>query len=182
MISERSKQIIMTWLQQWLEHLSRQAQEMVVNDCRATPEQLYDSPLGKTLCSIAAAAEGLLPAGRKAEVRETCREICKWTWAKPGTATDKCRIPWEEWSATAMGNLILQATLWAEDDELITMSEAEAISGRSLSDLSQRINRGKLQGYRDPHESNPQRATRVRRSEVLRLPKVRRRPGPAVAE
>jgi hypothetical protein len=46
------------------------------------------------------------------------------------------------------------------------LSEAAAASGMSLSVLSQRISRGQITGFRDPNTKNPQRARRIRLSDL----------------
>lgn len=63
----------------------------------------------------------------------------------------------------------MRAQVWGERDELITLSQAAELTGRTLNSLSQMVIRGALVGYPDPEANNPQHATRVRRSEVLRL-------------
>jgi hypothetical protein len=61
---------------------------------------------------------------------------------------------------------VLHARVWAEQDRLISLSEAAEESGMSLSVLSQRISRGQITGYRNPHEKNPQRARRILLSDL----------------
>jgi len=78
-----------------------------------------------------------------------------------------------EWWETPIGALTLRALIWAEGDVLITLSEAAEITGRTLSNLSQLLTRGKLTQYRDQAEPNPQKQTRVRRSEVEGLRKLK---------
>lgn len=169
--SEQSKQIILEFLGQWWHELSWQAHETLLGTQlpRATPEQLYDSGLGSVLQQIASAAEGLLSDSEelRGEVHEACQQVAEWMWARPGMPS-AYNIP-AEWWATPLGNLVLRALLWAENDELLTVSEAAELVGLSVSAVSQWIVRGKLTAYRDLSETNPQRQTRVRRSEVASL-------------
>jgi hypothetical protein len=65
--------------------------------------------------------------------------------------------------------MILRAKVWANQDQLITLSAAAEISGMSLSVLSQRMTRGQLPGYRDPGIKNPKHGRRVRLSELHTL-------------
>lgn len=73
-----------------------------------------------------------------------------------------------------LGRLMLAAELFLLPDDLITLSEASIMSGRSLSDLSNKIKRGQLRAYSDQTVSNPTHARRVRVSDVRALPAVRR--------
>jgi len=80
------------------------------------------------------------------------------------------QIPTAFW-LTPLGKVLLQAILWADQDELLTLSQAAKISGRSLSHLSNYA-RGRL-----PHfyavSDNPTHAIRLRKSDVLALPPLR---------
>lgn len=73
-----------------------------------------------------------------------------------------------------IGQVYLAADLWLDRDRLLTLSQVSQMTGRSLSDLSNLIYRGKLIRYVDRNEPNPTYATRVRASEVLSLPRSRR--------
>ncbi len=175
-ISEQSQRAIKEFLVHWWADLTWKAHETVAEAQLPpmTADQLYDQLLGLTLRDIAAAAEGHLPEERRPEIYEACQQIAEWMWARP-TMPSGYTIPWEEWTATPIGNLVLRAMVWIEGDELITISRAAEITGRSLTDLSGMVGRGRLTGYRDPQEPNPTKATRLRRSEVEALPKKRER-------
>jgi hypothetical protein len=68
-----------------------------------------------------------------------------------------------------IGKLLLQAEMWVDRDDLITISEASRLTGYSLQDLSNRIARGKLTYVIDENEKNPTYAKRLLFSQVLRL-------------
>jgi hypothetical protein len=53
--------------------------------------------------------------------------------------------------------------------DLITLTEAAAISGVPVKTLSSRIERGQLRSYPDETEPNPRRRARVLRSEIVAL-------------
>lgn len=175
-ISEQSERAIKEFLAFWWADLTWKAHETVAGAQLPpqTPDQLYDQLLGLTLRDIAAAAEGLLPDERKGEAYEACQQLAEWMWARPGMPS-AYTIPWQEWAATPVGNLVLRAMLWLEGDELITMSEAAKLSRRRLQTISDMVARGTLTGYRDPDEPNPTKATRVRRSDVERLAQKRKK-------
>ncbi len=172
-ISESSEQVVKEFVAAWWSSLQWQAHETVAGAelPRATPEQLYDNLLGHTLRQIAAAAEGLLAGDEdtRGEVHEACQGLCEWMWARPGMPSNY-HIP-AEWWESPMGALTLRAVIWAEGDELITLSQAAEITGRTVANLSQLIVRGKLAQYRDRAEPNPQKQTRVRRSDVEKMGK-----------
>jgi hypothetical protein len=132
----------------------------------APVDVLYASEIGQRLARIAAAAEGLLPwsevTARK--ILDDCRGFEAWLNQTPITH----KTPEEFW-ATPVGYMVLRAQIWAEQDRLISLSEAAEESGMSLSVLSQRISRGQIMGYRDPQEKNPQRARRIRLSDLTQL-------------
>lgn len=165
-ISEQSKQAIMQFLGDWWHDLTWQAGQTVLGADlpHQTPEQLYDQLLGHTLRDIAAAAEGLLPDDLRGETQDAVQTVCEWMWARPGMPATYA-IP-AEWWATPLGYLVLRAHMWAIGDELLTISQAAERSGRSISSLSQLVDRGRLTGYRDPAEPNPTKATRVSRRQL----------------
>lgn len=129
----------------------------------AQVDLLYQSEIGQRLVRIAAAADGQLVWS--AEIARGILEDCRVfeTWINQAPITQ--RMPEEFW-ATPVGFRVLRARVWAEQDRLISLSEAAAASGMSLSVLSQRISRGQITGFRDPNTKNPQRARRIRLSDL----------------
>lgn len=77
---------------------------------------------------------------------------------------------------TPLGYLVLKAHLWARKETLLTPSEAEKLSGKSLPQLRQMADRGKLTAYADPTEPNPQRRTRYLQSQIAALKRTKRAP------
>jgi len=174
-ISDTSKQIITQFLQDWWHDLTRQAHETVAGAQLPILDGvlLYEQLLGHELRIIAAAAEGLLPDDDDArdEAQGAAQSLCEWMWARPGMPS-AYHIP-PEWWGSPMGNLALRAHFWAGRDELITLSQAAKIAGRSIGDLSNMIRRGRISGYPDPSEPNPTHRTRVSRREIAALPAKR---------
>lgn len=170
-LCEQAQKDIKQFLQDWWSNLSWQVRETLLGTeiPHASAQQLYDSGLGSVLRQIAAAAEGLLTDNEdiRADVHEACQQVAEWMWVRPGMPSTY-HIP-AEWWTTAIGHLVIRALIWSENDELITLSQAAKITGRTLSGLNHLVVRGKLTGYRDPAEPNPQKATRLRRSEVEKL-------------
>ncbi len=135
----------------------------IVQIGEAPVDVLFASEIGQRLARIAAAAEGLLPwtAENARNIAADCHAFEAWLNQTPITH----KTPEEFW-ATPVGYMVLRALVWAEQDRLISLSEAAEQSGMSLSVLSQRISRGQIMGYRDPLEKNPQRARRIRQSDL----------------
>lgn len=128
-----------------------------------TPRQLLQTILARRLALIARYAAGEdVPIDN---VLDHIKSVTEYLFARPGVF----EIPNAFWK-TPVGAMILRAQIRAEGDELITLSEAAKISGRTLNSLSGMIRRGTLRGYPDPTEPNPQKQTRVRRSEIEALP------------
>jgi len=119
------------------------------------------------LRQIAQAAAGETEHLERGEVYECCQTLCERLFAAPGIGAGY-HIPQEFWEAP-IGQVMARAFIWLEGDELITMSQAAEISGRSASALSQLVDRRKLTVYPDPDEPNPRRRNRVRRSEIEKL-------------
>ena len=126
-------------------------------------DMLYTSEIGQRMQHIAAAADDQLEWSEETAraICEDCRAFEAWLNQTPITHTTP-----EEFWATPMGYRVLRALVWAERDRLISLSEAAKQSGMSLSVLSQRISRGQIMSYRAPAEKNPQRARRIRRSDL----------------
>jgi hypothetical protein len=194
-ISEQSEKAIKEFLQFWWNDLHEKVRETVAgaqimtyapraNDpdqgehrvCYGTPDELYDQQLGLTLREIAAAAEGLIPTSDRAReiIYYACQDICELLWARPGMPTayyipDGRNPQGANWWETPIGRLVMAASIWTQGDELITVTQAAELAEVRSNTVSGWINRGRLQSYVDPHEPNPRKATRVRRSDVERL-------------
>ena len=129
------------------------------------PEELLKTPLAATLADIASAADGTYPESLRGEIADAVQTVLEHLFSPPGQAF--YQIPTDFWSEP-FGWLLLQAHIWATGDELITVTQAAELSGKSAPTISQAIKRGALTRYIDPNESNPQHATRVLKSQVLK--------------
>lgn len=72
--------------------------------------------------------------------------------------------------------MVALALVWAQGDQLITMTEAAEITGKSISALSQLVDRGRLTSYPDMSEPNPTRRNRLLKSEIMALRKKQKSP------
>jgi hypothetical protein len=122
----------------------------------APVDLLLGSEIGQRLVRVAEVTEAFEAAESKQETYFWSEELaiqilsdCEAieTWLNQGPIFHK--TPDAFW-ATPVGFMILHAKVWANRDQLITLSAAAEISGMSLSVLSQRKARGQLCGYRDP--------------------------------
>src|SRR5574343_150026 len=120
------------------------------------------------LAYIAKAAAGELQRTSETadEMYAACQSLAERLFAVPGLGASYT-IPEEFWQAP-IGQMVALAFIWLEGDELITISEAARLSGKSISTISSRIKRGALRSYPDPQAANPRREGRlVRRSDVM---------------
>lgn len=134
------------------------------------PHPLQQSPLREqidTLCRLVndKPAWDEMLAG---EVMEITQSIAETLFSNP--LISAYEIPQAFWSSD-LGQLVLQAQLWARGDELIALKEAaEILRGssepRDLVWINDQIGKGKLTRYVDPGEANPQHAGRVSRAQV----------------
>ena len=178
-LSEDHEQLIKEFLLQWWLGLQ---QELARTTTRISlpslhPNDLYEQELGKKLQQIALAAEGQLERSRETaeEVSTAIFDLLEMLWSRPG-CSELVDPPLSFW-AGQFGYMVLQADLWASDDQLITMREAAALLGVSLQSLRGSINFGVLSEYKDIHEANPRRATRLRLNEVKQLAEGRKSSG-----
>jgi len=136
----------------------------------AQPHPVEQSPLSEiihTLCRVV----NTQPERDDAtvfEIMDMTQTLAETLYSTP--LDGSYSIPDHFWT-TETGQLIALAQLWAQGDELITLSEAAKIlrgaSGdRDLVYINEQIRRGRLTRYTDPDETNPQRAGRVSRLQV----------------
>lgn len=165
-ISQGAENEIRKLLESWWLAVNQQLSAATGSAIQIGPaplDMLLNAEIGQRLARIAEAAEG----------------NCEWSEATARGIVDDCdafeswlnqtpithKTPEEFWN-TPIGYMVLCARVWAEQDRLISLSEAAQESGMSLSVLSQRISRGQIMAYRDPREKNPQRARRIRLSDL----------------
>jgi hypothetical protein len=166
-ISTTAENEIKALLVGWWTAVNQQIAAATANEVQlgsAAPlELLFASEVGQRLVRIAAAAENQVPwsPDTAQAVLADCDAFEAWLNQTPVAH----RTPEEFWD-TPIGYLVLQARLWADQDQLISIKDAAELSGLSLSALSQRISRGQIKPYRDPHEPNPQRVRRIRLTDL----------------
>ena len=203
-ISAAAEQEIKTLLVNWWTAVNTQlaaATGAAVQIGYAPVDLLFGSEIGQRMVRIAEVAAAVDAAEAKGEAyawseRKAARilEDCEAVeaWLNQGPFVHK--TPEAFWTSP-VGFMILRAKVWANQDQLITLSTAAEISGMSLSVLSQRMTRGQLPGYRDPGIKNPKHGRRVRLSDLhsflnentnrvplpaaLILPQPNRMPAPA---
>ena len=177
-ISATAEQEIKTLLVNWWTAVNTQlaaATGATVQIGEAPVELLLGSEIGQRLVRISEIAEAIVAAEAKQEAYVWSEDLSNQiladceaveTWLNQGPIFHK--TPDAFW-ASPVGFMILSAKVWANQDQLITLSAAAEISGMSLSVLSQRMTRGQLPGYRDPGIKNPKHGRRVRLSELHTL-------------
>ncbi len=166
-ISTTAENEIKTYLVKWWASVSQQLGQATGNSVQigqdAPVEVLFASEIGQRLVRIAEAAENLVPWSPEAAqaILADCAAFEAWLNQSPVVH----QTPEEFWT-TPIGFMVLKARLWAELDRLTSLKEASELSGLSLSSLSQRVSRGQMRYYRDPYEANPQRARRIRLTDL----------------
>jgi len=166
-ISVTAESEIKTFLTSWWTTVNQQIAAATRNQVQigqdAPLDLLFVSEIGQRLVRIAEAAENQRPWSPETAqaVLADCDAFEAWLNQTPVAH----RTP-EEFRNTSIGHIVLQARLWADQDQLISLKDAAELSGLSLSSLSQRISRGQMKFYRDPHEPNPQRARRIRLTDL----------------
>ncbi len=166
-ISAKAENEIRAYLVQWWTAVRQQLGQATGNSVQigqeAPLEVLMASDIGQRLVRIAEAAEGLRAWSAEAAqaILGDCAAFEAWLNQSPITH----QTPDEFWN-TPIGFMVLRARLWAELDRLTSLKEAAELSGLSLSSLSQRVSRGQMKYYRDPYEANPQRARRIRLTDL----------------
>jgi len=131
--------------------------------------EVFEGPFAKKLDAVCDAAIGKLEESEenKTKVWEYCEEIVKDIWQRPGMGY-RFVVPEEFWESQ-VGEIIISARMWADDDKLITATEASRISKKSLSTLNRMIASGKLTRYSEHREPNPQKRSRFSKNEVMGL-------------
>jgi len=177
-ISATAEQEIKTLLVNWWTAVNTQlaaATGSTIQIGEAPVDLLFRSEIGQRLVRIAEVAEAITSAESRQEAFPWAEDLASQiladceaveAWLNQGPVFHK--TPDAFW-ASSVGFMILCAKVWANQDQLITLSAAADISGMSLSVLSQRMTRGQLPGYRDPSIKNPKHGRRVRLSDLHTL-------------
>lgn len=131
-------------------------------------EAMLNSPLADQLVEIARLATGDLPAtpDNVGVVAEGIQMVMERLFSSP--VLGAYDVPAAFWQ-TPLGAMINRALFVIQGDALITVSEAASLRGVTTQTISGHIARGNLRAFVDPAEPNPQRSTRVLRSEVEAL-------------
>ena len=166
-ISTSAENEIKSFLTGWWTAVNQQLAAATGNAVQIGTETPLDllmmSEVGQRLIRIAEAAENLMPwmPETAQSILADCDAFEAWLNQNPVAN----HIP-AGFHHTPVGYMLLQARLWADQDQLVSLKDAAELSGLSLSSLSQRISRGQMKFYRDPCEPNPQRARRIRLTDL----------------
>ncbi len=166
-LSSIAENEIRKFLIKWWTAVNQQLQTATQNQVQlqqAAPiDQLLASDLGQALLRIVEIADTqpLWSQTTAKAILADAEKVEAWLFQ-----TSFTQHPSESFWNTSVGFYLLSARLWAEQDRLVSLKEAAELSGLSLSSLSQRISRGQMQFFRDPNEANPQRARRIRLSDL----------------
>lgn len=170
-ISEEHQILINGFLMQWWLSFTQEAARTssAIKLPSLTSDDLAQGELGKLLRLIALAVEGKLAHSPETagEISMAVFDLLEMLWSRPG-CVELVDPPPAFWTGE-FGYMVLQADIWASQDQLITMKEAASLMGISLQSLRNKVNARVLSEYRDIHEKNPRRAARLRLREVQGL-------------
>lgn len=144
------------------------------------PRTLADRPLADQLARFEEIAQGKLERGQAtpafvAEVEEAVDRLLVLLCVPPDMQKRAIDVvPREVWTRSQLGILLAEVAWWVYQDDLITLSEAAQVlygdvSKSAFYRLGQLVDGGSLIPYINPHEANPQYASRVRRSEAVKV-------------
>lgn len=170
-IPEKYREIVISFLREYWVDLTWELRnqfgiELDLDEQPHTSDDLLHLLVADAISEISRAAAGETDGLDKGIVYEGIQGLMERLFGIPGTAS--YQIPQDFWD-TPFGQVVSLAFAWVQGDDLITMSEAAELSGKSLSTLSQMVSRGKLKSYPDPNEPNPQRARRVLKTDIEAL-------------
>jgi hypothetical protein len=162
------REVVLRWLQaywrdrmfEWQNNFGMMPD---IEDMPARSEDYLRLMVADSISQMARAAAGETEGLERGIVYEGVQSLVERLFCPPGAAGYS--IPPEFWESD-FGWMVLRAFLWSQGDELMTISEAAEVAGKSVKYISDLARRGKLTVYKDPSEPNPRRATRVLRSEV----------------
>lgn len=156
---DKIRQFVGSWIDQEVAHLGYLGVKIA-----SIPDDPLDTEQGRQLLLIVQAAND--PTGLcQDEVHDAVQGLLERLFSIPGEAF--YTVP-RDWWATEVGWTTLRALVWAQGDELITVSEAVRLTGKRHDWFTHAVQRGKLTAYQDPGERNPTRRTRLLKSEVER--------------
>lgn len=172
-IPEPFRQIVIDFLRQYMDDLTWELRnhfgiELDINEIPHNDEDLLRLLVADAISEMARVAAGDTDGLDPAIVYEGIQGLVERMFGIPGQAS--YTIPQEFWQSD-FGSMVMAAFMWSQGDELITVTQAAEISGKSVASISNMAKRGRLRQYPDMRESNPQRRMRVLRSEIEALTK-----------
>lgn len=176
-LPDQYRPIVLAFLRQYLDDLVWELRnhlgiELDVEVMPATDDDYLRLMIADSIAEMSRAAAGDVTGLDPGDVNQGIQDLVEKLFSIPGAYS--YTIPQEFWHSP-FGGMVMAALIWSQGDELITLSQAAEISGRSIGDLSNMIRRKRLTAYADPSEVNPQRQMRVSRCEIERLSPPRRR-------
>jgi len=172
-IPDPFRHIVTAWLRQYMEDVSLVLRnhfgiELDVSEIPHDDDELLCLMVAEPISEMARVAAGDTTGLDRATVYEGIQGLVERLFAIPGEAS--YNIPREFWESE-FGSMVMMAYVWSQGDELLTISQAAEMSGRSVASISNMAKRGRLRQYPDMREPNPQKRMRVLRSEIEALSK-----------
>ncbi len=175
-IPDQYKHIVLTFLRNYWDDVLWELRnhfgiEIDIADLPVKDDDYLRLMVASPIEDIAQAAAGGYSNVDPGVVYESIQGLVEKLFSVPGESG--YTIPQDFWSSP-FGSMVALALLWSQGEELITMSEAAKISGKSVSSLSQLVDRGRIRSYPDMTEPNPTRRNRLVKSEVKALKKKKK--------
>jgi len=172
-IPEPFRQIVIGFLRQYMEDVTWELRnhfgiELDADEIPHNDDDLLCLLVAESIADMVRAANGDTADLDQGEVYEGIQGLVERLFSVPGESS--YTIPVEFWHSD-FGSMVLAAYIWSQGDELITVTQAAEISGRSVASISNMAKRGRLQQYPDMREPNPQKRMRVLKSEIEALTK-----------
>jgi hypothetical protein len=144
------------------------------------PRAISDRPLADQLALFEEIAQGKIDRAQAnqafvAEVEDALDQLLLILCTPPDVHAPTLDVlPRDIWTRSETGRLLSYVAWWLYQDDLIAVSDAASLlydvaENTEIVRIYRRIERGELNSYIDPRETNPQYARRVRRSQVAAL-------------
>ncbi len=170
-IPEPFRRVVIEWLYEYWDNLAWMMRnhfgyEFGLAETPYNDDDYLRLPVASIISNITRVAAGDTEDLDQAAVYEDVRGLVERLFGLPGQSSHV--IPQAFWQSD-FGAIVMAAFVWSQGDELITISEAAEISGKSVGSISQMAKRGKLAQYPDMRENNPRKRIRVLKSAIEKL-------------
>ena len=168
-IPDQYREIVLAFLREWWNDLIWELRnefgiKLEIGEMPNTDDDYLCLMAADSIGEMARVAAGETAGLEHGMIYEDIQSLMERLFCPPGELAYD--IPRSFWS-TPFGAMVGIAFAWVQGNELITISEAAEISGKSVSAISEQARKGKLTSYVDRTEPNPRRQTRLLKSQIM---------------